>query len=71
MGEVVSAARIEAAMVKVAKLVEADRVYGPIFDRLEADHREAVARESKTVDVQDRARSLLRQSAMGRRRSAT
>ena len=66
----VSVERLEAATIKVAKLVARDPAFGPVFDRLEAElsvARESVSRVTKT---QQRAEAFLAQIAKPRSSSA-
>jgi hypothetical protein len=60
----VDAARIEAALVKVAVLVTQDPAFAPVFERLEAELAAAVTEESRRSEAQRRARALLDQKAM-------
>ena len=62
----VSATRIEAALLKVAALVERDPTFEPVFVRLEAELAKARDTEAGTSDVRRRARALIRQNAMPR-----
>lgn len=62
--------RIEAALLKVAVLVERDPSFSPIFERLEAELEAAQLAEGGRTDAQERAARLLAQNATGRRRSA-
>lgn len=67
----VDAARIEAALVKVAVLVTQDSGFASIFERLEAELAAAVKKESQLSEAQRRARALLAQKAMPETSSAT
>lgn len=60
----VDAARIEAALVKVAALVVYDPAFAPVFERLEAELAAAVKEENRMSEAQRRARALLAQKAM-------
>lgn len=67
----VDAARIEAALVKVAVLVTQDSAFAPVFERLEAELAAAVKKEERLSEAQRRARALLAQKAMRATSSAT
>ncbi len=67
----VDAARIEAALVKVAVLVTEDSAFAPVFERLEAELAAAVKQEEQLSEAQRRARALLAQRAMRATSSAT
>jgi hypothetical protein len=67
----VDAARIEAALMKIAMLVAEDPAFAPIFERLEADLAAAMKKEERLSDAQRRARALLAQKAMRETSSAT
>lgn len=67
----VDAARIEAALVKVAVLVTQDSAFAPIFERLETELAAAVKKEKRLSEAQRRARALLAQKAMRATSSAT
>ncbi len=67
----VDAARIEAALVKVAKLVADDPAFAPVFERLEAELTAAVKKEKRLSETQRRARALLAQKATRATSSAT
>ena len=67
----VDAARIEAALMKVSKLVVEDAAFTPIFERLETELAAAVKEEVRLTDAQRRARALLAQKAIPRTNSAT
>ena len=67
----VHAARIEAALMKVAALVADDPAFAPVFERLEAELSAAVKKEKRLSEVQRRARTLLAQKAMRETSSAT
>ena len=67
----VDAARIEAALVKVAVLVAEDPAFAPVFERLEAELAAAVKKEKRLSEAQRRARALLAQKAMRATSSAT
>lgn len=54
-----SVERLEAALLKVAHLVERDPTYTPIFERLEAELARAKKIEDELTDAQKRARDLL------------
>ena len=60
----VDAARIEAALLKVAILVAEDPAFAPVFERLEAELAAAVKKEERLSQAQRRARALLAQKAM-------
>ena len=59
----VSIQRIEAALLKVAALVERDPAFSPVFERLEAELAKARALDSGETEAQRRARALLSQKA--------
>lgn len=67
----VDAARIEAALVKVAVLVTQDSAFAPVFERLEAELAATVKKEEQLSEAQRRARALLAQRAMRATSSAT
>lgn len=67
----VDAARIEAALVKLALLVTQDSGFAPVFERLEAELAAAVKKEKGLSEAQRRARALLAQKAMRATSSAT
>lgn len=67
----VDAARIEAALLKVAALVAEDPAFAPVFERLEEELATAVKEETRLTDAQCRARTLLAQKAIRPTRSAT
>jgi hypothetical protein len=67
----VDAARIEAALMKVAMLVAEDPAFAPVFERLEAELTAAVQKERRLSEAQRRARALLAQKAMRATSSAT
>jgi hypothetical protein len=67
----VSIQRIEAALIKVAALVERDAAFAPVFERLESELAKARDRDAGETDVQRRARALLRQTAKPRTSFAT
>lgn len=67
----VDAARIEAALTKVAALVADDPAFAPVFERLEAELAAAVKKEEQLSEAQRRARTLLAQKAMRATSSAT
>nr|WP_317054708.1 hypothetical protein [Roseovarius sp. W115] len=67
----VDAARIEAALMKVSKLVVQDAAFTPIFERLEAELAAAVKEETRLTQVQRRAHALLGQKAIRATSSAT
>ncbi len=67
----VDAARIEAALMKVALLVAEDPAFAPVFERLEAELSAAVKKEKRLSEAQRRARALLAQKAMRVTSSAT
>lgn len=67
----VDAARIEAALVKVAVLVTRDSAFAPVFERLEAELAVAVKKKKQLSEAQRRARTLLAQKAMRATSSAT
>jgi len=67
----VDAARIEAALMKVALLVAEDPAFAPVFERLEAELSAAVKKEKRLSEAQRRARALLAQKAMRATSSAT
>jgi hypothetical protein len=67
----VDAARIEAALVKVAVLVTQDSAFAPVFERLEAELAAAVKKEERLSEAQRRARALLAQKATRATSSAT
>ena len=67
----VDAARIEAALMKVAALVADDPAFAPVFERLEAELAAAVKKEKRLSEAQRRARALLAQKAMRATSSAT
>lgn len=54
---------IEAALLKVAALVERDPAFSPVFERLEAELTKARALHTGETEVQRRARALLSQRA--------
>ena len=54
--------RLEAALMKVAALLDRDPAFGPVFERLEAE-LEAARRAQEGTDAQRRARALLDQRA--------
>lgn len=58
------AARIEAALLKVAALVAENPAFAPIFERLEAELAAYVQEEMRLNEAQRRARALLAQKAM-------
>lgn len=60
----VDAARIEAALLKVAVLVTSDPAFASVFERLEAELAAAVQKERRLSEAQRRARALLAQKAM-------
>jgi hypothetical protein len=55
----VDAARIAAALKKVAALVARDAAFAPVFERLEAELERAGREERRAAGVQARARALL------------
>lgn len=63
--------RIEAALLKVAALVERDPAFTPIFERLESELESARLAEGGRTDAQRRAALLLSQKANGRSSPAT
>ncbi len=65
----VPAKRIEAALIKVAQMLEFDPAVAPVFERLERELAEARARERSTTDVHRRARMLLAQAQRAKRSS--
>ena len=67
----VDAARIEAALLKVAILVAEDPAFAPAFERLEVELAAAVTKEEQLSEAQRRARALLAQRAMRATSSAT
>jgi len=67
----VDAARIEAALMKVSKLVVEDAAFTPVFERLEAELAAAMKEKTRLNDAQRRARALLDQKAIPRKSSAT
>ncbi|ABD54915.1 hypothetical protein Jann_1998 [Jannaschia sp. CCS1] len=67
----VNAARIEAALLKVAKLVAQDPAFAPVFERLEAELAATVKEENRMSEAQRRARALLAQKATRPTSSAT
>ena len=67
----VDAARIEAALVKVAVLVTDDPAFAPVYERLEAELAAAVKKEKRLSEAQRRARALLAQKAMRATSAAT
>lgn len=67
----VDAARIEAALLKVATLVAMDPAFTPIFERLKMELTKAVTEETRLSGAQSRARALLAQKAMRPTNSAT
>lgn len=67
----VDAARLEAALVKVALLVAGDPAVVPIFERLEAELAAAMKKERRLSEAQRRARELLAQKAMRATSSVT
>lgn len=67
----VDAARIDAALMKVAALVAEDPAFAPIFERLKAELAAAVKKEKRLSEAQRRARALLAQKAMRATSSAT
>ncbi|WP_224815969.1 hypothetical protein [Hasllibacter sp. MH4015] len=69
--QTVDAARIEAALMKIAALVADDPGFTPIFERLEAELDVAVKKERRLSEAQRRARALLTQKAMRPTNSAT
>ncbi|ABD56439.1 hypothetical protein Jann_3522 [Jannaschia sp. CCS1] len=69
--ETLDAARIEAALMKVAALVAEDPAFAPIFERLEAELTAYVQDEMRLNEAQRRARALLAQKAMRATSSAT
>ena len=54
--------RLEAALLKVAALLDGDPAFGPVFERLEVE-LEAARRAQEGTDAQRRARALLGQRA--------
>jgi hypothetical protein len=70
----VDAARVAAALKKVAALVARDAGFAPVFERLEAELERAGREERRASEVQARARALLAgaegQSAIRRTSSA-
>ncbi len=60
----VDAARIAAALGKVAALVARDVAYAPVFERLEAELDQAGAEGRRAAGVQSRARALLAQGTV-------
>lgn len=69
--QLVDAARIEAALLKVAVLVAEDPAFAPVFERLEEELAAAVKEEKRLSEAQRRARTLLAQKAMRLTSSAT
>lgn len=69
--QTVDAARIEAALVKVAMLVTEDAAFTPVFERLEAELAATVREETRLSDAQRQPRALLDQNAIPRTSSAT
>ena len=67
----VDAARLEAALVKVAVLVTQESAFAPVFERLEAELAAAMKNEKRLSEAQRRARALLAQKAMRVTSSAT
>ncbi len=67
----VDAARIEAALMKIAVLVAEDPAFAPVFERLEAELTAAVKKEKHLSEAQQRARALLAQKATRATSSAT
>lgn len=63
----VSIERIEAALLKVAALVERDPAFSPVFERLEAELEAARQADSQRTAAQERAARLLAQRANGSR----
>lgn len=61
----VSTQRIEAALFKVAALVERDPAFTPVFERLEAELEAAQRAQSGRSAAQERAARLLTQRANG------
>lgn len=57
----VDAARITAALRKVAALVARDAAFAPVFERLETELERAGREERRAAEVQSRARALLAQ----------
>ncbi len=60
----VSAARIEAGLLKVATLVAEDASFAPVFERLEEELAAASEKELQGSEAQRRARALLDHKAM-------
>lgn len=56
--------RVEAALLKVAALVDVDPAFTPVFERLEAELEEARTRLLNMTPAQTRARALLAQRAI-------
>ena len=67
----VSAARIEHAVIKVAKMLQLNPDVAPIFERLERELEDTRAREQQLSDVQRRAKALLDQKAKASSKSRT
>jgi hypothetical protein len=59
----VSVERIEAALLKVAAMLDRDPAVEPVFLRLEAELAKAQEAESGATETQRRARALLAQRA--------
>lgn len=62
----VSVERLEAATIKVAKLVARDPSFAPVFDRLEAELMAARESTSRVTETQRRAEAFLSQMAKPR-----
>jgi hypothetical protein len=60
----VDAARVAAALGKVAALVARDAAFAPVFERLEAELERAGREERRAAEVQSRARALLAQGTV-------
>jgi hypothetical protein len=67
----VDAARLEAALMKIAVLVAEEPAFAPVFERLEAELAAAWKKEKRLSGAQRRARALLAQKAMRVTSSAT
>lgn len=66
----VSFERIQAALLKMAMLVEHDPAFTPVFERLEAELEHARTANVSRTSAQERAAKLLAQNARGRSDSA-
>ena len=62
---------IQAALYRVAVLVEDDPSFAPVFERLDSELKEAKARRRREREAQSRANELLFHKLVRDRRAAT